>query len=63
MNKESTQILHIKGTAGAEIHLLVNFSGQMLVCQNNRLNIKLIANSEKRSVFSRKRTGEELCRI
>lgn len=51
MNKESTQILHIKGTAGAEIHLLVNYSGQMLVCQNNRLNIKLIANSEKHSVF------------
>lgn len=63
MNKESTQTLHIKGIVAAEIHLLVNFSGQMLIYQNNRLIIKLIVNSEKCSGFSRKRTHKELCKI
>lgn len=63
MNKESSQILHIKGVDGAEIHLLVGFSGQMLICQNSRFNIKLILTPEKYSLFSRIRTHEELHRI
>lgn len=63
MNTESTQIRHIKGIVGTEINLLVYFSGQMLIYQNSRLNIKLIANSEKCSVFSRKTPREELHKI
>lgn len=53
MNKESSQIFHIKGVDGAEIHLLVDFSGQMLICQNNRFNNKLIPIPEKYSTLSR----------
>lgn len=60
MNKESSQILHIKGIDGAAIQLLVDFSGQMLTCKNNRFNIKLIAATEKYSILSRIRTHEEL---
>lgn len=39
MNRESSRRLHIKGVDGGEIHLLVDFSGQMLTCWNNRFNV------------------------
>lgn len=64
MNKESSQILYIKGVDGTEIHLLVDFfSGQMLICEHNRFNIKLTPAPEKYSILSRIRTHEELHRI
>lgn len=63
MNKESSQILHIKGVDGAEINLLVDFSGQMLVCQNNTFNIKLSPASEKCTFWNKNtwRTAWDLC--
>lgn len=63
MNKESSQILHIKGVDGAEINVLVDFSGQMLVCQNNTFNIKLSPASEKCTFWNKNtwRTAWDLC--
>lgn len=54
MNKEPSQIFHIKG---------VDFSGQMLICQNNSFNIKLIPAPGKHPILSRIRIHKELRRI